>query len=301
MSDNFNIDSALDRLKSSLDNISSLANHEQESKDKLLQIINTINTFIETQIQSKPEEQDSSNDCLISHALALPEIINLLRSLYETQSINHELDTILDNLSKFIIQSFSLITTEDFKKFLIDNKHIIIKWLNSLRNLKDNNNATLQSASKAISTRATAYTFSTSKVENTAFDPSRNHNIYENEDVCIDVSKRTSKRKHIDTLLSIDFNNMKKNGVSIPSENFITPYDREIHNAIVTLAAIGNKHINPSMIFQLLSGNTGKRTKISNETRENILQSIRKMMQTLIRIDATAEVQSNRVCQVNCV
>lgn len=118
MSDNFNIDSALDRLKSSLDNISSLANHEQESKDKLLQIINTINTFIETQIQSKPEEQDSSNDCLISHALALPEIINLLRSLYETQPINHELDTILDNLSKFIIQSFSLITTEDFKKFL---------------------------------------------------------------------------------------------------------------------------------------------------------------------------------------
>ena len=303
MSENLNIDYALDRLKSSLDNFCSIANQEKESKDKLLHFLNIINTFIETQIQSKPAEQDNSNNCPISHALALPEIINLLRSLYETQSINQELDTIFDNLSEFIIQSFSHLTThdhinnEDFKKFLNDNKHIIIKWLNSLGNLKGNNNATLQSASQATtketSTRARAYSFGTSKVENTAFDPSKNHNIYDEEVVCIDVSKRTSKRKHIDTLLSIDFNDMKKNGVSIPRENFITPYDKEIHNAIVTLVAIGNEFINPSMIFQLLSGNTGKRTKISNETRENIMQSIRKMMMTLIRIDATAEVQSN--------
>ena len=84
---------------------------------------------------------------------------------------------------------------------------------------------------------------------------------------------------------------MKKLGVTIENEQRLTPYDREIHNAVSTLCAAGNEYINPQMIFQVLSGNTGQRAKISNEAREKILRSIDKMRYTEIEIDATEEVR----------
>ena len=87
---------------------------------------------------------------------------------------------------------------------------------------------------------------------------------------------------------------MKSSGVSIAREDRNTPYDREIHNAVATLASAGNEFINPSMIFQLISGNSGN-TNISPETRKEILRSIDKMMVTLVTIDASAEVGTHMI------
>lgn len=146
------------------------------------------------------------------------------------------------------------------------------------------------------SSRATSYSFGTSKVEGLAFDPAKNPAIYRTiVPVKINVSNRKSTRKKIETLFSIDFKELKQRGVTIDYEYLITPYDREIHNAIATLAAAGNDYINPSMIFQLLSGNTQSRNDMSPDTRKNIIRSIDIMMATLVTIDASTEVKANMI------
>lgn len=148
---------------------------------------------------------------------------------------------------------------------------------------------------KTDSTRANSYTFGITKVEGLAFDPAKNPALYSALiPARINVSRRKSQRKKIETLFSIDFNDMKSSGVSIAREDRITPYDREIHDAVATLASAGNEYINPSMIFQLISGNSGN-TNISPETRKDILRSLDKMMVTLVTIDASAEVCSNMI------
>ena len=155
---------------------------------------------------------------------------------------------------------------------------------------------------QVISKKPTHFKMGITKVENTLFDPIKNESIYEatgTNDVKINVSRRNSQKKRIDTLLYIDFNSSKANGVSIAFENRITPYDREIHNAIVTLAAAGNNCITPSMIFQLLSGNiSDERNKMSDETRRKILSSVDKMRFTSIEINATAEVKAGMLTRV---
>ncbi len=86
---------------------------------------------------------------------------------------------------------------------------------------------------------------------------------------------------------------MKKNGITISNEERITPYDREIHNAVASLAAEGNEYISTSMIFQLLSGNTSdERNKMSEKTREKILDSVRKMSFTRVLINSSAEMKA---------
>ena len=149
---------------------------------------------------------------------------------------------------------------------------------------------------KANSKKSDKYSFGTTKVEGLAFDPEKNPAIYSAlVPARINVSRRKSQRKKIETLFYIDFKELKQRGVSIDYEYLLTPYDREIHNAVATLASAGNEYINPSMIFQLLSGNTGSTNDMSPETRKSILRSIDIMMATLVTIDASAEVSSNMI------
>ena len=136
---------------------------------------------------------------------------------------------------------------------------------------------------KAHSKKSDKYSFGTTKVEGLAFDPVKNPAIYSAlVPARINVSREKPQRKKIETLFYIDFNELKQKGVSIDYEYLLTPYDREIHNAVATLASAGNEYINPSMIFQILSGNTGSTNDMSPETRKSILRSIDIMMATLV-------------------
>ena len=111
------------------------------------------------------------------------------------------------------------------------------------------------------------------------------------------VSGSSSKKK-IETLFYIDFNDAKENGITISNEDRINSYDREIYNAVATLAAAGNNEFSPSMIFQLLSGNiSDERNKMSPETRRKILKSVEKMSVTRVTIDASAEVRAGMIAQ----
>jgi len=148
---------------------------------------------------------------------------------------------------------------------------------------------------QVVSKKSPQYKFGISKIDNVLFDDERNSAIYDavnEEDVSINVSRANSK-KRVETLIYIDFNDAKKNGITISNEERITPYDREIHNAVASLAAEGNEYISTSMIFQLLSGNTSdERNKMSEKTREKILDSVRKMSFTRVLINSSAEMKA---------
>ena len=148
---------------------------------------------------------------------------------------------------------------------------------------------------QVVSKKSPQYKFGISKIDNVLFDEEKNPAIYgaSNEsEVSVNVS-RANSQKRVETLIYIDFNDAKKNGITISNEERITPYDREIHNAVASLAADGNEYISTSMIFQLLSGNTSdERNKMSDETREKILDSVRKMSFTRVLINSSAEMKA---------
>ena len=151
---------------------------------------------------------------------------------------------------------------------------------------------------QVISVKADHYRINTSKLDNIAFDPSKNEAVYKASDINeIRVNVSRSSKKRIDTLFYIDFNDAKSNGLDISHEDRLTAYDSEIHNAVATLAAAGNKCISPNMIFQLLSGNTSEKHKsgMSPETREKIVKSLNKMRMTNVKINASSEVKAGMI------
>ena len=154
---------------------------------------------------------------------------------------------------------------------------------------------------KTTAIKADQYKFPLTKLDQLLFNLNKNERMYNatgKKDVKVNVSKGNSQKKRIETLLYIDFNNAKENGIIISYEDRITPYDREVYNAVATLVAAGNGRITPSMIFQLLSGNSlEERNKMSPETREKIIRSVEKMSLTRIIVDASAEVKSGMIAQ----
>lgn len=145
-------------------------------------------------------------------------------------------------------------------------------------------------------TRVDKYTFGTSKTEGVVFDTRKNEGLYNPEGGAINVSRNEVKRKDINVMVSLDFKELKEEGVTIDMEYRLTPFDRAVHNAIATLWEVGhrngmknNEYITPRIIFQLLSGNIGKSKKISSVMRKAILRSINKMSFTEITIDNSDE------------
>ena len=100
------------------------------------------------------------------------------------------------------------------------------------------------------------------------------------------MERRGSKRK-INALVSIDFDNL--NGkVQISGRKELTAYDREVHDAIITLYVDGgNEYITPQMIYQVMTGN--RKAYLNPKQAEAISDSITKCMYSRVVIDASEE------------
>ena len=103
------------------------------------------------------------------------------------------------------------------------------------------------------------------------------------------VERRGSKRE-ITTLLSIDFDDLGEN-VQIAGRQKLTPYDREVHDAIVTLYIDGgNEYITPQMIYQTMTGR--KSARLMPKQAVAIRESINKCMYSRVTIDASEEARA---------
>lgn len=128
----------------------------------------------------------------------------------------------------------------------------------------------------------------TTKLEQVIFDPRKNPVFYDPDIAAIDVNVGNRGKNTITTIASIDFNDMKKMGVSISHEKWLTPFDREILSIVSSLYAAGNAYQSPQMIFQAMSGNKEK-VKLTPDIRAKIIESLRKLRATTIEIDASQE------------
>lgn len=73
----------------------------------------------------------------------------------------------------------------------------------------------------------------------------------------------------------------------IKEQRVLTPFDREVHDAIVSLYVAGNKFITSSMIFETLTGKKG--ATLNPNQKKDILDSVDTLMTTPIIVDANAE------------
>ena len=125
----------------------------------------------------------------------------------------------------------------------------------------------------------------TDKVSGTAFDV-ENDALYTRKLIAIGVERRGSK-KEINTLLSMSFDELEEHGVIIDAKK-LTPFDREVHDAITTLFVEGgNDVMSVEMIYRTMIGKP--KARLAPKQAEAITQSITKMMHTLISIDASQE------------
>jgi len=102
--------------------------------------------------------------------------------------------------------------------------------------------------------------------------------------------ERRGSKKQITTLASINFDNLN-GSVQIKGRKELTAYDREVHDAIITLYVDGgNEYITPQMIYRVMTGNPD--AYLNPKQAEAISDSITKCMYSRLIIDASEEAKA---------
>ncbi|MBR1438906.1 MAG: hypothetical protein IJ587_10265, partial [Synergistaceae bacterium] len=108
-----------------------------------------------------------------------------------------------------------------------------------------------KSMEKAVAIRATDFLAPVDKLSQTLFDNSKNPAFYEKQ-VLLNVGSKGKKTVHALVSINID----KLQGVTVSNDVMVNPYNRSIHNAVVSLYVAGNTHFTPRMIYQAMNGGT---------------------------------------------
>ena len=137
---------------------------------------------------------------------------------------------------------------------------------------------------KAVATRATEFFAPVDKISQSLFNPQKTNTFYDNLKVIIEVGKKGGKQ--VKTFVSINVDELQ--GVTLSNGVMVNPFNRAIHNVAVSLYAAGNKHITPRMIYEAMNGYQRKH-KPPEQLYEAIMESMRKLIHTFIKIDATEE------------
>lgn len=118
------------------------------------------------------------------------------------------------------------------------------------------------------------------KVSSKAFDGKGT--LYDKDLIGVNVGGRKSK-KEILSWVSLDFSDK---AIQISGKKELTPYDREVHDALVTLYVDGgNEYITPQMIYRTMTGN--QETKLTPKQQEAISNSLNKLMYSKLVIKAS--------------
>lgn len=156
--------------------------------------------------------------------------------------------------------------------------------------------ASLPKPSPKIKTkRATSAILGLSKVEGNLFNVKHYEELFGQDGGEIRLKTGTigKKKEAVVTLLSVDWDEkeLRERGISIPSWNRLTAFDRAVYTAVASLHFAGNQYITSRMVFQVLCGNKAK----ANPTQEilnQIAKSIERMSRIRVTIDAREEVQA---------
>ena len=96
---------------------------------------------------------------------------------------------------------------------------------------------------------------------------------------------RSKSGKEIMSLARLDYSD---NAIQISGKKDLTQYDREVHDALVTLYVDGgNEYITPQMIYKAMTGNP--EAKLAPKQQEAISNSLNKLMHSRLIINASKE------------
>ena len=118
------------------------------------------------------------------------------------------------------------------------------------------------------------------KVSNNAFNGKGT--LYKENGVNVRISGRKSKNEIL-SFVRLDYSD---NAIQISGKKELTPYDREVHDALVTLYIDGgNEYITHQMIYRAMTGNP--EAKLTPKQREDISSSLDKLMYSKLVIKAS--------------
>lgn len=101
----------------------------------------------------------------------------------------------------------------------------------------------------------------------------------------VQVGTGKVKSKKIFAMVSLDFSDPH---ITITGKRELTPYDRAVYNAIVTLYVDGgNEYITPLMIYRAMTASSD--AKLNPKPYKAISESLTKLMYSRLTIDASAE------------
>lgn len=136
-------------------------------------------------------------------------------------------------------------------------------------------------------TRPTTFLTPIDKISNKAFEGA----FADGEETGVAVISKAKSRKTIYTMVSIDFSELEN--VQISGRRELTAFDREVHDAIITLYIEGgNTYITTNMIYQTMTGK--QNAHCSAKQAEAISDSITKLMFSHVRIDASDEARLDK-------
>ena len=106
-------------------------------------------------------------------------------------------------------------------------------------------------------------------------------------EMSLNVGRRGSKRE-ISTKAMLSYQDEK---ISLSGRIAFTPYDREVHDGVVTLYEAGNEVITPEMVYRAMNGMT-ETEKISPQAVETVTESLDKSRRTTLKINFTEEARA---------
>lgn len=126
------------------------------------------------------------------------------------------------------------------------------------------------------------------KLAQTVFDSRKNPQFYSRHSVDLWVGDKN--KKPVSITVSVDISELKKY-ISFSNDTMLAPYNRAIHDAVISLYDAGNIHFTPDMVYHFLNGNS-RNDKAPEGFRKSLDEALTKLMRTIITIDAGEEAEA---------
>lgn len=152
-----------------------------------------------------------------------------------------------------------------------------------------------QSNVKSVkSKKAKQLTSPVDKITQILFDKTKNSCFYGDEpEITKYVGVGKKKKAPVTVMVTIDVTKLKEN-ITLSNDVMLNPFNRVIHDAVISLYCEGNSHFTEDMIYRLLNGYR-RLDKTPDGAKQDIHNALTKLMYTGIEINTTNEAKAFRI------
>ena len=175
------------------------------------------------------------------------------------------------------------------EKGISNRKRILAKVKRELRMTLESNNEKSkkeEDIEKAVIKSVAKFLQPVDKVSQEIFKKGENEDFYNGGIVDLVVSGKDTKRE-ITTAVSINIDNF--DDVKMSNDVMLDPYNRAVHNALVSIYEAGNEHATINQIYRVMNGNRETLKAPEEETKKAIMESVEKLRHSEITIDLSNE------------